>query len=143
MKLKIFFTLCLFLGLSSLANAKTLENTDKVDKVSDHFMSQILSGEVASAYSLIAAYLGVDAASFEERSKKTELNLSQLNTKLGKPLSVALLEKKSVSDHFYKTIYLLKYETAALIWELNYYQPTEGWKLVDISYNTDINSLFK
>ena len=106
-------------------------------------MSQILSGETSAAFALIAAYLGVDAEPFEERGKKAELSLTQLNSSLGKPLSYSLLEKQSVGDHFYKVIYLLKYETAALVWEINYYQPDKGWKLVDINFNTDINALFK
>ena len=128
---------------ASLSSAKTLSDTTKVDKVSDFFMSQILSGDVPAAFALIATYLGVDGASFEERGKKAELSLTQLNSSLGKPLSYALLEKQAVGDHFYKVIYLLKYETAALVWEINYYQPSEGWKLVDINFNTDINDLFK
>ena len=139
-------TIQIMLLLFSFANfsyAKTLEDTSKINKVSDFFMSQILSGEVTAAFSLISAYLGVDAASFEERGKKAELNLNQLSASLGKPLSYALLEKQAVGEHFYKVIYLLKYDTAALVWEINYYQPSEGWKLVDINFNTDINALFK
>ena len=144
MKLTIIRTLVfIFLSVSSLSYAKSLEGTDKVDKVSNFFMSQILSGETSAAFALIAAYLGVDAEPFEERGKKAELSLTQLNSSLGKPLSYSLLEKQSVGDHFYKVIYLLKYETAALVWEINYYQPDKGWKLVDINFNTDINALFK
>lgn len=144
MKLTITRTLLfVLLSASSFSYAKSLENTDKIDSVSNFFMSQILSGETSAAFSLISTYLGVDAASFEERGKKAELNLSQLNTSLGKPLSFALLEKQAVGDHFYKTIYLLKYETAALVWEINFYQPNKGWKLVDINFNTNINALFK
>jgi|TARA_R110001599_G_scaffold41379_2_gene125187 hypothetical protein len=135
--------LIILLSISSLSYAKSLEDTDKVDKVSNFFMSQILSGDVPAAFALIATYLGVDAVSFEERGKKAELSLTQLNSSLGKPLSYALLEKQAVGDHFYKVIYLLKYETAALVWEINYYQPNAGWKLVDINFNTDINALFK
>lgn len=133
----------LLILLASPLQAKVLEDTEKVDKVNDYFMSQIAKGEVSTAFSLISAYLGVDAAGFEERGKKAELSLSQLSKTLGNPLSYALLEKQAVGDHFYKAIYLLKYETAALVWEINYYQPQEGWKLVDITFNTDINALFK
>lgn len=137
------FFFCILMIHAAQLQAKVLENTEKVDKVSNYFMSQIVSGEVSSAYSLISAYLGVDPAGFEERSKKADMSLSQLNKNLGKPLSYALLEKQAVGTHFYKIIYLLKYESAALVWELNYYQPQQGWKLVDINFNTDINALFK
>ncbi len=146
MHFKFFFrNILLFMAItfSFMCHAKTLEDTAKIDKVSDFFMSQVLSGEVSAAFALISAYLGIDAAAFEERGKKAEISVSQLNNNLGKPLSYALLDQQSVGDHFYKITYLLKYESAALVWELNYYQPLDGWKLVDINFNTDINSLFK
>ena len=100
----LFLLLVLF---ASSLQAKVLEDTDKADKVSDHFMSQIVQGDVSSAFSLIGVYLGVDAAGFEERGKKAEMSLSQLTKTLGKPLSYALLEKQAVGEHFYKIIYLL------------------------------------
>lgn len=132
-----------FIFFCSFSQAKVLEDTGKVDSASDFFMQQIFSGDVAPAFALLSAYLGVDPIAFGERSKKAETSLAQLNKNLGKPLSYALLEKKSVGEHFYKVIFLLKYEAAALVWELNYYQPTQGWKLVDINFHTDINTLFK
>jgi len=70
-------------------------------------------------------------------------DMKQLESNQGKPLSFAMLKQESVGEHFYKISYLLKYPAAALVWELNYYQPAEGWNLVDISFNTDINALFE
>jgi len=106
-------------------------------------MSQVLSGEVEAAYSLLSAYAGIDLEQFIERGKKVANDMKQLEKSAGKPLSFDLLETQSVGEHFYKITYLLKYETVALVWSLNYYQPKQGWKLVDVSFNGDINSLFK
>ena len=106
-------------------------------------MSQLVLGEFESAYSLMSAYIGVDAKQFEERGKKAALDITQVNKSQGKPISFARLKSQSVDEHFYKITYLLKYPAAALIWELNYYQPEQGWNLVDVSYNTNINGLFE
>jgi len=106
-------------------------------------MGQILNGEVEAAYSLLSAYAGIDLEQFIERGKKVANDLQQLEKSAGKPLSFDLLETQSVGEHFYKITYLLKYDTVALIWNINYYQPDQGWKLVDVSFNGDINSLFK
>jgi hypothetical protein len=127
----------------SQAHAKPLASKEKADKVSDFFMTQILNGEIEAAYSLLSAYIGVDMEQFTERGKKTASDMKQLEQRAGKPLSFALLEKNSVGEHFYKVSYLLKYQTIALIWNINFYQPEQGWNLVDVSYNGDINSLFK
>ena len=132
----------LFVILSSQAHAKPIENKEKTDKVSHYFMDQVLKGEVEAAYSLLSAYAGIDLEQFIERGKKVANDMKQLEKSAGKPLSFALLETQSVGEHFYKITYLLKYETVALIWSLNFYQPDQGWKLVHVSFNGDINSLF-
>jgi len=133
----------LFLVLFSQAHAKPIESKEKADKVSQYFMDQVLKGEIEAAYSLLSAYVGIDLEQFIERGKKVANDMKQLEKSSGKPLSFDLLETQSVGEHFYKITYLLKYETVALIWSMNYYQPDQGWKLVDVSFNGDINSLFK
>lgn len=138
--LPILITAFIFFGAS--AHAKTLGDLNKVEAASDLFMSQIMAGEVSSAFSLISAYLAVEPTAFAESGKKAELALNQLNTKMGKPLSYSLLKKQSVGEHFHKLTYLLKYQSVAIVWEINYYQPSEGWKLIDINSNTNINDLF-
>lgn len=106
-------------------------------------MTQVLNGNLEPAYALLSGYVGVDLEQFNERGKKVVADMKLIEQSAGKPLSYALLNKQSVGEHFYKIQYLLKYQAAALIWELNYYQPEQGWNLVDVSFNTDINSLFK
>ena len=133
----------LFFVFFSQAHAKPIASKDKADKVSNYFMGQILNGEVEAAYSLLSAYAGIDLEQFIERGKKVANDLQQLEKSAGKPLSFDLLETQSVGEHFYKITYLLKYDTVALIWSINYYQPDQGWNLVDVSFNGDINSLFK
>lgn len=123
--------------------AKSLPSTEKVEQASEFFMAQVLKGDVESAYSLISAYAGIDLEAFLERGKKVANDISKLEMAAGKPLSVAKLKAQSVGEHFYKITYLLKYETAALVWELNYYQPEQGWKLVDVTFNANINALFE
>lgn len=138
------FLLCLIvLTFSSQSFSKSLASKAKINKVSDYFMSQIVEGEYESAYSIMSAYIGISATQFEERGKKVSHNMKTLETSQGKPLSYALLKQESVNEHFYKITYLLKYPSAALVWELNYYQPEKGWNLVDISFNADINALFE
>jgi len=129
--------------ISSTVFAKSLTSKKKISQASDYFMSQLVSGDFESAYSLMSSYIGVDSQKFEERGKKMALALKKVNQSQGKPLSFSQLKKQSVGEHFYKISYLLKYQEAALIWELNYYQPEQGWKLIDISYNININALFE
>jgi hypothetical protein len=106
-------------------------------------MTQLISGELESAYSLMSAYIGVNPSQFEERGKRASHDMQQVEQNQGKPLSFALLKEQSIGEHFHKISYLLKYKAAAIICSLNYYQPEKGWQLVDISFSTDIDSLFE
>lgn len=106
-------------------------------------MGQIFNGEVQAAYSLLSAYVSTDPELLIERGKKVANDMLQVEKSAGKPLSFDLIETQSVGEHFYKVTYLLKYDSNVLIWNINYYQPDQGWRLVDVSFNTDINALFK
>lgn len=140
------FTHCLAIAtlfLSASVWSKSIDNTDKVEQVSDQFMTQVTQGDAESALSLIGAYLGVDTASFEQRASKIVNDMKRIETSAGKALSFAKIDTRRVGEHFYQVRYLLKFRQAALVWELNYYQPDTGWQLVDVSFNTDIDSLFE
>lgn len=139
---KLLLSLILLILSSQPSLAKTLSNTDKVDQASAHFMQQILKGEREAAYQLISAYVGVNPGAFMERADKNSRDIARFEQSAGKALSVAKLKTQRVAEHFYKHTYLLKYPSAAIVWELNYYQPEQGWVLVDISFNADINALF-
>lgn len=130
---------CLF---ASTANAKTIANDKKLAQVSDLFMSQVSSGDTESALALISAYAGVDASQFNDRSLKLVTDMKRIEASAGKPLSFAKIDVQKVGEHFYKARYLLKFQQAALVWELNFYQPTKGWQLVDVTFNTNIEALF-
>ncbi len=128
--------------LGTMAQAKGLKDTARIDQVSDHFMSQIVAGKTGDAYALMSAYVGVNLEAFNERGEQVKTSMKKLSESVGQPLSYALVKRQNVEEHFYKLTYLLKYQTAALIWELNYYQPDTGWYLVDVNFNVDINKLF-
>jgi|GEM_PF-1122391 len=138
-----FVCLLICLSIGWAAQAKTLADRQKVDQLSEQFMAQLAQGETENAYTLLSAYLGVDFEQFNQRARKVAQDMKMVQQSTGKALSYDLLKTQSVKDHFYKVSYLLKFPSAALIWELNYYQPESGWVLVDVSYNADINALFE
>lgn len=136
-------TFALLAGLiTTSAWAKTIDSEKKLQQISDHFMTQVATGDTESALALIAAYLGVDAAQFEQRAGKLVNDMRRIESSAGKALSYAKLDDQRVGEHFYKSRYLLKFQQAALVWEINYYQASKGWQLVDVSFNTDIDALF-
>ena len=132
----------LMLLFSVVSFARSLPDSKRIDSTSETFMKQIVMGETDAAFSLISAYVGVNLEQFTQRGEKITADMHRISKSAGKPLSYSLLKKQSVDSHFYKLTYLVKYRSAALVWEMNYYQATKGWHLVDVSFNTNINALF-
>lgn len=141
--LLLSLTCLMSFAFSTGSFAKSLPNTGKVLQESELFMSQLASGDAETAINLISVYLGIDANAFNQRAQKIVNDMRRINESAGKPLSFAKLDEQSIGDHFFKVRYLLKYQQAAIVWEINFYQPEKGWQLVDISFNTDIDALFK
>lgn len=127
---------------ATLTHAKSLPDADKARALADAFMQQVTTGEAETGYSTLSAYVGVDFEQFNARGKKLVSDLQQVESRVGKPLSYDFLATQSVKQHLLKLTYLLKYPSAAVIWEFNFYQPQNGWQLVDVSYHTNINALF-
>jgi hypothetical protein len=132
----------LMLLFSVVSFAKSLPDSKRIDSTSETFMKQIIMGESDAAFSLISAYVGVNLEQFTQRGEKITADMNRISKSAGQPLSYSLLKRQSVDSHFYKLTYLVKYRSAALVWELNYYQANKGWHLVDVSFNTNINALF-
>lgn len=128
--------------LTTLSYAKSLPDVDKARAMAEAFMQQLITGEAEAGYSTLSAYVGVDFEQFNARGKKLVSDLQQVESRVGKPLSYDYLAAQSVKQHLLKLTYLLKYPSAAVVWEFNFYQPQNGWQLVDVSYHTNINTLF-
>ncbi len=138
----IITALCSLL-LSTVAHARTLADAAAARKLADQFMAQLVKGEADAGYDMLSAYIGVDFEQFNQRGKKMLGDLQQIGSSVGKPIGFDLLATQSVKTHFMKLTYLLIYGNAALVWELNFYQPEKGWQLVDVSYHANINDLFQ
>ncbi|KZZ49854.1 hypothetical protein A3758_13450 [Oleiphilus sp. HI0118] len=141
--LSLALILAFSLFSSATVLAKSLPNTQKIIQETDLFMSNLAKGDAETAINLISIYLGIDAEQFSQRAQKIISDMKRINASAGNPIAYAKLDEQSIGDHFFKARYLLKYQQAAIVWEINFYQPENGWRLVDISFNADINALFK
>ncbi|WP_250656990.1 hypothetical protein [Alkalimarinus coralli] len=133
--------LSLVFAFSSVAQAK--DTKDDLTAAGDHFMSLLMKGKTKNAYKEMLATVGGDSERLMQQASEMSTFMTKVREQLGEPISYDLITTGSIKDHFFKQKYLLKFDNAAIIWEINYYQPRKGWKLVDVAYNTDIDALFE
>lgn len=132
----------LLLVLSTFAAADTLGDPEQIQPRTQAFMNQVASGEVAEAYSSLASYLGVPRAPFDASAKEADGYFQKVFDRAGKTVGTARVKQEAIGDVFYRETWLQKFAEAAMAWQFTFYQADEGWKLVGISYTTDIESLY-
>jgi len=140
------FSIALSYNSIALANntAESTKNTKELlSKAGDSFMSLLLKGKTEQAYKELLTEVGGDTARLTQQATEMATFMVKVREQLGEPISYDLITTDSIKEHFFKQKYLLKFDNAAIVWEVNYYQPREGWKLVDVAYNTDIDALFE
>ncbi|UZE95447.1 hypothetical protein [Alkalimarinus alittae] len=139
------FTLIFSYSHTVLASdSETLSNDteDKLTKAGDHFMSLLLKGKTELAYKDLLLAVGGDSERLQNQATEVAAFMLKVREQLGSPIAYDLITTDNIKTHFYKQKYLLKFDNAAIVWEINYYQPRNSWTLVDVAYNTDIDALF-
>ncbi|MFD2229414.1 hypothetical protein [Alkalimarinus sediminis] len=145
------FSVALSYSSATLASDPTATNKagtkkdtkEQLSKAGSDFMSLLLKGRTEQAYQTLLAEVGGDSDRLNQQATDVAAFMLKVREQLGDPISYDLITTDSIKNHFFKQKYLLKFDNAAIVWEINYYQPRDGWKLVDVAYNTDIDALFK
>lgn len=135
-------TSLILIALSFSAIADTLPDPDSIEPKTGAFMQQVAKGQVAEAYGSVAAYLGVSREPFDASAKEADTYFQKVFDRAGKTLATDRVKRESIDDHFYRETWLQKFGEAAMAWQFTFYQADAGWKLVGISYTTDIESLY-
>lgn len=140
-----FISLTLSLSTSVFADDDqeiTKETRNKLNNAGDQFMSLLKTGKTEQAYKDLLIAVGGDSERLQQQATEVASFMLKVREQLGNPIAYDLIDTDHIKTHFFKQIYLLKFDNAAIVWEINYYQPSNGWKLVDVAYNTDIDALF-
>lgn len=136
------FTCLLLMTLPLSAAADTLASQDRIQPKTEAFMTQAANGEIAEAYASLAPYLGVPRAPFDASAKEADGYFQKVFDRAGKTIGTSRVRQEAIANDFYRETWLQKFAEAAMAWQFTFYQADKGWKLVGISYTTDIESLY-
>lgn len=141
--IKILSGAALLFILASPLTAQTLENQTQTAEKTQSFMTEIVSGNVQGAYQAFRPYLGVSASPYDHSAKEAVAYFQKVAEKAGKSIASSHVKTETIADDFIRETWLQKFQAAAIAWQFTFYQPDEnGWKLVGISYSTDISDLY-
>ncbi len=136
------FSLALLFTFGSTLHAAKLENRNEMLTLSTEFIEQVAQEKTEKAYRNIQRYAIASDAEFgsilEQALKQSKL----IETELGRSTGHALIRKETIGNAFERHTWLIKYQKAALVWQITYYQAEEGWQVMAINFNADVEPLY-
>jgi hypothetical protein len=134
----------LLVTLAAPLTAQTLNNRAQTTEQTRAFMASSVAGDIRKAYQGLRPYLGVDATPYDKSAEEAAAYFRQVTEKVGKPIGSTHVKTETIANDFIRETWLQKFPAAAIAWHFTFYQPGEnGWKLVGISYSTDISDLYQ
>ncbi len=134
----------LFATLACPLAAQTLESQAQTAEKTREFMARTVAGDIRKAYRTLRPFLGVDATPYDQSAEDAANYFRQVTEKVGEPVGSTHVKTETIANDFIRETWLQKFPAAAIAWHFTFYQPGEnGWKLVGISYSTDISDLYR
>ncbi|WP_166263907.1 hypothetical protein [Marinobacter caseinilyticus] len=107
------------------------------------FMAKLAQTKTLQAYQSIRPYLGVSVSAFDQSAADAETYFQKVTDKAGHAVDYDQVLSESIGNHFHHVVWLQKFPAAAMAWTFTFYQPKEGWKLVGVSYSTELGALYR
>ncbi|QSP94934.1 hypothetical protein LPB19_00460 [Marinobacter salinisoli] len=141
--LPLICLLCLL--VAGPANAEQeLPGRDDIRQQTGAFMDMVASGRILPAYQSLRPYLGVSADAYDQSGKEAAAYFQKVRNTAGDPVGASRVKAEVIADDFTRETWLQKFETAAIAWRFTFYQPAgSGWRLVGVSYSTDLEELYQ
>lgn len=126
------------------AAADTLDSRSAVQQETGVFMDSIAEGKLQAAYQHLRPHLGVDTEPYDQSARDAADYFDQVADKAGKTVATSHVLTEVIADDFTRETWLQKFRSAAIAWQFTFYRPDDsGWKLVGVSYSTDIENLYQ
>lgn len=120
-----------------------LPDRQAVHTQTSDFMARVASNQVEAAYQQLRPFLGVASEPFDQSAREANAYFQMVTGQVGQPLASVHLHSDGIGEHFYRETWLQKFNTAAIAWTLTFYRPHDDWKLVGVSYSTDLDALYQ
>lgn len=133
----------LLLAADETAGSEALADRAAIHASIDAFMTEAAENRIAAAYQQLRPYLGVASAPYDQSATEASAYFQRVTEQVGQPLSNVHVRTEDIGEEFYRESWLQKFDAAAIAWTFTFYQPSAGWKLVGVSYSTDIEPLYR
>lgn len=131
-------------ALPLIANAapKNLRTDEDINDVVDGFMSDMVAGQVSSAYRGLAGYSPDLAPKLVSVISEATQQRRELRKRIGLSLGAEAVGLERAGERVVRVTRLERFDEGALAWRLIFYRADSVWQVVDVSFSEDLGVLF-
>ncbi|WP_166258047.1 hypothetical protein [Marinobacter salicampi] len=135
----------LAMGFSASLQAQdSLDTRDHIRMANQGFMTKAVKNDVRGAYQELRPLLGVAADPYDKSATEAVSYFERVNDTVGNAVGHSHVKTEVIGDDFTRETWLHKFDAAAIAWQFTYYQAEDdGWKLVGVSYSTEVEDLYQ
>lgn len=140
MKISIFIILTT-LSLGTYATGFKTES--EIRTFSDNFMKQIIKEEFDPAFNLVKNYWPMPEVEIDGIVNTIKQQWPVVNQRFGKPTGFEFIRDERIGKSFIRYYYLHKFTNHAIYWRMDFYKPTEEWKINSVIFLDSLDTLYE
>ena len=136
------FALALLASTAATAQQAPFGTPADVRKFSDAVMTLVGNGKYEDAWKRMRLATIIPSAEFDAFAAQFASQAPAVTPRYGKVVGHEYIRDQQVGTSLLRFQYIVKYERAAMRWNLIYYRSANGWVLTDFKFDGNVNALF-
>ena len=141
--MKIFIYITVSLILSITANASGFENESETKSFANKLVSKFIVNDFKSALDSAKPYWPIPAVEIDGMLNQISQQWPIVEQRFGRATGKELVQTKRIGKSFIRYVYLHKFENHSIYWQIDYYKPKNKWKINQIVFLDNLNTLYE
>jgi hypothetical protein len=139
---KILFSIIIFLVITGGLCADEFTSTEHAQEIIENAVTLFVNQQFEDAVTLLKPYTVMNSIVLDNLALTAKQQWPSIVNNYGRIVDIEFIRTETVGNSLVKIIYLAKLEQYALCFETILYQASNGWVVVNFSFNDQIEDLF-
>lgn len=139
--MKFLLLMMLATGLIS-AQEKSFKSTAEIDQFMVRFFDMVENGKYELAYNSIKPYTSIGDATMDGLARQTRTQFARVKSNYGSSSGIERVRIEKTEGVMMRYTYIHKFDVLPLRWLVIFYNPGNGWRIINFKYDEEYKELF-
>ncbi len=135
--------LALGLLVAPYVNADAFSSLKEARSVFDRSMKAFQNEQITEGYGILKPYWPMPGVELDNLANTTNTQWPLVKQRFGVSIGTEFIQEETAGDSLARFIYLQKFENHAIRWIFRLYKPRDKWVINGVSFDDQIENLFK